>query len=308
VQLPEQARRVMEERAEAAGFAELKRAALEMSDAWRAGRNTAAARISGPLRAAAYLAARMPATYAAAHFVLGELRRRMDAAVTSVLDVGAGTGAASLAACQWFPEASVSMIERDAALAEAARAIVPGAAITIDDAARMPALPPHDLVIAAYSLGELGRAAVARLWAAARVALVVIEPGTPAGCALTLAVRDELLAASARVAAPCPAPIPCPLAAPDWCHFGARVERPGLLRRIKEGKLSYEDEKFSYVALTREPASPAAARILRRPLHHPGLIVLETCTPEGTRGVRATRRDPEAFRKARHSAWGDAWE
>jgi len=244
----------------------------------------------------------MPATYAAAYTVLGELRAL---SVTSVLDIGAGTGAAALAARQQFPAASrITMIERDPSLAETALGFVPGAAAIHADLTRMDAFPEHDLVIAAWSLGELSAPIAARLWQAARVALVVIEPGTPRGAALIRGVREELLAAGAHMAAPCPAAMPCPLAVPDWCHFAARVERSSLHRRIKDAALGYEDEKFSYVALVRDPVALPAARVLRRPRHHPGLIELDLCTAAGIAARRVTRRDRESFRAARKAEWG----
>jgi len=273
-----------------------------MSEAYRKGRVT---RLPGPQHAAAYLVTRMPATYAAAHAVLRELRERLGArAISSVLDVGAGSGAASLAAREWFPEAAITMVERDPALAEAAREWLPEAALLLQDAARIPAFPPHDLVIAAYSLGELGAPLAARLWRAARVALVVIEPGTPRGFSLVRGIRAELLESGAHMAAPCPAFAPCPLADPDWCHFAARVERSSLHRRLKDATLSYEDEKFCYVALAREPVALPPSRIIRRPLRQPGLIVLETCTPAGVGTLRVSKRDRDAFRAARKATWG----
>jgi len=136
---------------------------------------------------------------------------------------------------------------------------------------------------------------------------VAIEPGTSAGFALVRTLRSALLASGAHMLAPCPGEMECPMAAPDWCHFAARVERSGLHRRVKAAELNYEDEKFSYIAATREPVETAGARIVRRPLHRPGLIVLETCTPAGLATARVTRRDRDAFRAARQASWGDAW-
>lgn len=297
VQLPDHVRRIIDERADAVGFAALKRAAAEMSQAYRQGRAACLPE--------AYLVTRMPATYAAAYSVLREVRERLPAPVTSVLDIGAGTGAASLAARAWFPDAAITMIERDPALSEAARCWLPEAALITADATSIE-LPPHDLIIAAYSLGELRTPIAHRLWQAARVAMVAIEPGTPQGFALIRGIRTELLQSGARMVAPCPAETVCPIADPDWCHFAARVERSSMHRRIKEAELGYEDEKFSYVALAREPVSLAQARVIRRPQHRPGLITLETCTPGGLRTERVTKRDREAFRRARKLAWGDA--
>jgi ribosomal protein RSM22 (predicted rRNA methylase) len=226
--------------------------------------------------------------------------------IDCILDAGAGTGAASLAAREYFPAAAITMIERDSALASAARQWLPHAALLSGDITRMATIPPHDLVIAAYSLGEFGAPLAARLWQAARVALVLIEPGTPRGFSLIRQVRGELLAGGANMVAPCPAETACPLADPDWCHFAARVERSSLHRRVKGGELGYEDEKFSYLALARQPVDLPAARILRHPRHRPGLIEIATCTAAGLRSERVTRRDRERFRAARKAAWGDA--
>jgi ribosomal protein RSM22 (predicted rRNA methylase) len=297
---------MIEERAEAAGFAAVKYAAAAMSAAYRENR---AVRLPDPAHTAAYLATRMPATFAAAHAVLRELRERLGARpISSVLDIGAGAGGASLAARECFPEAqTITLVERDAALAAAAQQWLPQAAIMVEDVTRLKTLPAHDLVIAAYSLGEIAEPLAARLWQAARVALVAIEPGTPRGYALILKVRERLLEAGGRMAAPCPAATPCPLAAPDWCHFAARVERSSIHRRIKDAELGYEDEKFSYVAVAREPVELPASRIIRRPRQRPGLIVLEICAPAGVQSVHASRRDRETFRAARKATWGSAW-
>lgn len=301
MQLPPEIRRQIDERAESVGFPALKRAATALSDAYRAtGRP---AQLDDRERTAAYLVTRMPATYAAASAVLRELSG-LD--IRSVLDVGAGTGAASLAAQSAFPGARITMLERDRAFGEAAKAWLPDAEIRREDA-RQSSLPRADLVIAAYSLGEIGAAAARRFWDAAELALVLIEPGTPRGFATILAARDGLIAAGAHVAAPCPSEGTCPVTGEDWCHFAARVERSSLHRRVKGGELGYEDEKFSYVALTRSPVERATARVVRHPQNQPGLIVLETCTVEGLRSERVLKRDREAFRRARKTSWGDRW-
>jgi ribosomal protein RSM22 (predicted rRNA methylase) len=247
----------------------------------------------------------MPATYAAAHTVLREVSARIGA-VESILDAGAGTGAASLAARDYFPDASITLVERDPSFAAAARQWLPDATLLANDIARIDTLPPHDLVMAAYSLGEFGAEIAPRLWQAARVALVLIEPGTPRGFALIRKIRTGLLASGAHMVAPCPAETECPIADPDWCHFAARVERSSLHRRVKGGELGHEDEKFSYIALARQPVELPAARIIRHPQHHPGLIEIETCTPAGLRSERITKRDRDRFRAARKASWGDA--
>ena len=303
MQLPRHVREAIEQRAGEVGFAALERAASAMSDAYRAG--TAPPRLAAAERTAAYLLTRMPATYAAARAVLRETHRLLgDREIASVLDIGAGAGAASLAALEEYPAATVTLVDRDRAALEAARQWLPQARAMTEDATRTPALEPHDLVILAYSAGEMAPPPLARLWQAARVALILIEPGTPRGFATVLAALSELLAAGAYMIAPCPAAGACPVVDPGWCHFAARVERSSLHRRIKNAGLGYEDEKYSYVALAREPAGTVASRVVGRPRHHPGLIELETCTPGGLTTVRVSKRERDRFRAARHAQWG----
>ena len=286
------------------GFPALKRAAAEISQAYREGR---AFRLETTERVAAYLVTRMPATYAAAEAVLREVSSRLGGRrVESVLDAGAGSGGASLAAMHWLKPNRLTLLERDAAMAGFARDLLPDAEIRVEDFARPAKLAVHDVVIASYALGETPAARViSRLWEAARLAFIVIEPGTPRGFALVREIRSQLLASGAHMLAPCPRGDACPMVDPDWCHFAARVERTSLHRRVKEAELNYEDEKFSYVTVAREAFPLPAARIVRRPLRQPGLITLETCTPRGFQTVRATKRDRETFRTARRADWGD---
>lgn len=304
MQLPVPVQRAIEERAASVGFPALKRAAAAMSEAYRDARAGALSKIPAEERLAAYLVTRMPATYAAAWQALRELSARMDGQPASILDIGAGTGAASLAAREFFPGAELTLMERDAALMDASRDWLPGARRISADATQAP-LPPADLVIAAYSLGEMPSLPTARLWGAARGALVVVEPGTPRGFAVVRCVRDELLAEGGHLAAPCPAEGPCPITGDDWCHFAARIERSSLHRRVKGGELGHEDEKFSYVAVVRGNARRCAVRIVRHPHHAPGVITIAACTPEGLKEQRVTKRDREAFRAARKARWGE---
>jgi ribosomal protein RSM22 (predicted rRNA methylase) len=310
VQLPQNVRDAIEERVDAIGFAAVKRAAALLSGAYREGVAPVHTEAAG--RVAAYLVTRMPATYAAARAALAQAVPLLgNREIASVLDIGAGSGAAALAARQHFPNARVTLVERDTALAESAREWLPGALLVSQDVARADEFPPHELVVASYSLGEMPPHTAARvaerMWKATRVALMILEPGTSKGFAFLRELRTSLLTAGATMLAPCPGAMPCPIADPDWCHFAARVERSSLHRRIKDAALGYEDEKFSYIAFARDPIALPAARIVRRPQHQPGLITLQTCTPGGFRSERIPKRDRDGFRAARRADWGDEW-
>jgi ribosomal protein RSM22 (predicted rRNA methylase) len=161
----------------------------------------------------------------------------------------------------------------------------------------------------AYALNELDpdvrQPALARLWQATADTLVIVEPGTPAGWQRILAARRQLIAAGAHVTAPCPHAGECPLAPPDWCHFAERVARSRLHRLAKGAEVPWEDEKFSYVAVSRTPLPAAAARVIARPRKGSGKVNLKLCRPDGSAGEQLfSRRDGETFKRAWRSDWG----
>ena len=270
---------------------------------------------------AAYAAYRLPATYAACASALAQVRARwLGDPPRTLLDVGAGPGTALWAAQGVWPELTGALLlERDERMIALGRRLADRARAPLVAQARWETAdllgewdtPPHDLVVAAYVLNELPderrEAVVAALWVRATTSLVLLEPGTPAGFARIREARRQLIAAGATVLAPCPHDLPCPMPEDDWCHFAQRINRTRIHRQVKGGTLSYEDEKFSYVAVSRRAGTPIAGRILRHPQILPGRVERELCTPTGLRHEVVTRsRDKVAFRQARDRHWGDA--
>jgi ribosomal protein RSM22 (predicted rRNA methylase) len=286
----------------------------------RAGDATVARPVADPRAAAAYAAARMPATFAATALAMTETARSLpDFAPRTQLDVGAGTGAAAWAArAVWPTIENMVVIDREPSVIELGRKIAtsgdPGGPLASATwrMERLGAGPlaPADLVSAAYVLGELDDAergaVVDGLWAATLGALVIVEPGSPAGFRRILAARADLIAAGATIAAPCPGQLPCPVTASNWCHFLARVERSPLHRRAKAGTRSWEDEPYAYVVATRLVADPAPRAVLGRPRHGSGRVELRICSPDGQIQRRiVSRREGPVYRAARDIAWGD---
>ena len=111
----------------------------------------------------------------------------------------------------------------------------------------------------------------------------------------------------AHLAAPCPGGMACPIVGDDWCCFTVRVQRSRLHRLLKEGDAPYEDEKFTYLAFTREPARPAPARVLRHPQIAKARIGLSLCTADGLPERTVTKQERDAFRVARKLSAGDAF-
>ena len=93
----------------------------------------------------------------------------------------------------------------------------------------------------------------------------------------------------------------------DWCHFAARVNRSALHRRLKEGQLGYEDEKYSYVAAaaTGHLARPASGRIVRHPVFRKGIATPSGATPGRPLATRRTAADTAMW--SRLCGYGSAW-
>ncbi|PJE94692.1 rRNA methyltransferase [Streptomyces carminius] len=290
---------------------------------------------------AAYAAYRMPATFGAVRAALAALADRAPGlAPDTHLDVGGGTGAAVWAAAavlgdgggdgrgsggrarettvvDWAEPALA--VGRELAAASGSAALR-GARWRRERIGVGTRLPEAGLVTVSYVLNELAeddrRALVEAAAAAARDAVVVVEPGTPDGYRRIIEARGRLIDAGLRVLAPCPHSAACPMEpAADWCHFAARISRSSLHRQVKGGSLAYEDEKFSYVAAVRPgtDGAPAGARIVRKPQIRKGQVLLELCAgpdPErgGLRRETVTKRQGAGYRAARDAAWGDAWD
>jgi ribosomal protein RSM22 (predicted rRNA methylase) len=301
----------------------LAQAAAQISQRYQAGDFSSPAIVNDAHRAA-YLAVRLPATYAVNERVFAEVHLRSRATgITSVLDLGAGPGTVLFAAAETFPMLEhATLLEGDEMWVSLGKklanqspsAVVRQARWLKQDLRSGFSCEAHDLVVLSYVLGELNsaaaEAAIRKAWSCTRKSLVVIEPGTPRGFAGIAAARTASIASGAEILSPCPHKHLCPMAAKgDWCHFAQRVERTSRHRQLKGGALGYEDEKFSYVVAGRTPPETLAPRILRHPGKHSGHIQLELCMPEGQLEHRTvTRSAKQAYRLARKAAWGDVWE
>ena len=316
MELPAEVRQAVEDAARRVDRRELAEAARELSRKYRDETGRGRRLAVSAADAAAYAAVRMPATYAAVAAALTYARQVCDPEIRTVLDAGAGTGAAEWAAAGVLGgDLHYTLVEREPAMAGLgrelmARAGFPGTADWVNgDLRDLREGERCDLVVSSYALGELtpeDRAAAAeRLWGLAGKLLLLVEPGTPAAYGQLMELRRRLVRIGARVAAPCPYGGECPLPEGDWCHFTCRVARSRLHKQLKGGDAPYEDEKFSYLALVRQEVSHAGGRVLRHPTVEPGRISLHLCTPEGIGDVTVTKSMGGRFKTARKLASGD---
>jgi len=269
--------------------------------------------------ALAYALARMPATYAAVTASLNALREiTPHFAPTSLLDVGAGPGTASWATAEAFSSLKeFTLLDANPALRALALDLGRDSTRLREFAYQrgearvaLAASEAADLVVASYVIAELGdteRSALTELmWAKTRDTLLIVEPGTPSGYARIIAARAQLIASGAHVAAPCPHDGVCPLTAPDWCHFTQRLPRLRAHKQIKGAELPFEDEKFSYVALTRAPVAQHPARVLMQPVVNKVEVSAKLCTRDGLALTRIPSRAKADYARARRWRWGDA--
>ncbi|WP_344862800.1 small ribosomal subunit Rsm22 family protein [Amycolatopsis ultiminotia] len=300
----------------------LAQAVERLSKRYRQGDSATSPILASELDVAAYAGYRMPATYAALRAVLGEVAAASPGfAPKTQVDIGGGTGAAVWAAAAVWPSLEkCAVVEQTAAAlalgrklaADADEPAVRGAAWRRGLADATTAAPEADLVTLSYVLGELperSRTQVVRWLAAKAGTVVLVEPGTPAGFARIRSAREVLGEMGRTVVAPCPHDGTCPITpGEDWCHFSARLPRSGVHRRIKAGTLGFEDEKFSYVAVTSAPVDRPSARIVRHPRKHKGFVQLDLCTTDGMApGTVVSKRHGVRYRAARDAEWGDAW-
>src|SRR5262245_57855615 len=237
MELPPQLRRAVDRALSGVALSDLAAAAATLSQRYREERRDGRLHVGSSRDVLAYLAVRLPATYAAVRASFAAIAEaRPDFAPRTALDVGAGPGTALWAAADCWPDLAEALLVEASPVFRArgeelaAEAQLPHVTWRSADVTSDPIdSTPRDLVTVAYVLNELAPEArprvLERLWQATGDTLVVVEPGTPAGWQRILAARRKLIEAGAHVIAPCPHAHDCPLETPDWCHFAERVAR-----------------------------------------------------------------------------------
>jgi ribosomal protein RSM22 (predicted rRNA methylase) len=318
MELPARLRQGVDSLLNGVALSELQRASHILSKRYRAETRDGRLHLSDEMAAYAYLAARLPATYAAVFSSLNYAAQlRPDFTPQTLLDVGAGPGTVLWAASQCWPELrQATLLEASEAIRSVGSKLSAEAGldkvewVARDIVKERSALPKAELVTLAYVLDELSlaerRDLVGRLWAACESMLVLIEPGTPAGWQRIMDARDQLLSEGGFIVAPCPHQQSCSIQGIDWCHFSRRVARSKMHRLTKQAEVPWEDEKFIYLAVSRSEGERAANRVLAPVKTSSGKAELKLCRNDGAIVEQIiTKRDGDLFKKARRADWGD---
>ncbi len=240
--LPSELRAALEARLQGFSRNDAAERAAAISKTYRDGGGSGA--IKSAADALAYALARMPATFAAVAASLNALCEiRPDFSPNSLLDVGAGPGTATWAAAEAFPSLqNFALLDANDALRTLALDLISESARLRDVGyergearAALVNADAADLVIASYVIGEVSegeRTSLASLmWDKTRDTLLVVEPGTPAGYARIIALRERLSHPAptsrrpARMMAPALSPRRTGATSPSACSARAHTSR-----------------------------------------------------------------------------------
>ena len=275
--------------------------------------------INKEIDAKVYSVIRYPSTFKAFSDSLEySLSHLDDIDITSVLDVGAGSAAASIACLYQLNHLNkIDLLEKEDVMINIGEYLLSrldtkgvdikyhNMDITKDDISSY----KKDLVISSYVLNELDHSniikVINKMWDSTNKALLVVEPGTPKGYEIIKLIRDHLISKGGYILAPCPHMDKCSLPSNDWCHFSTRVARSKLHKALKGGDAPYEDEKYCYIAFSKSPCTRCTNRILRHPQISSGFITMEVCSPGGLKTIKVTKKDKEMFRIVRKAKSGD---
>lgn len=228
----------------------------------------------------------------------------------SIIDIGSGPGTALLAASTYFPGIEkATAIERDHFLISFAKGIIPLKVewcLTDISSYNIPE-EVADLAIMSYSLGELTSACFEKALSIVNRCryIAIVEPGTKEGYKKILHARAALIEQGFSVVAPCPHSKACPLTEDDWCHFSVRLQRRALHKKIKNADLGYEDEKYSYVILSKESRDDRGRRIIREPKLRSGHGHFVLCESDGAIHETTISRKSPLYSVAKKASWGD---
>lgn len=250
-----------------------------------------------------YCISRMPATYSVILTLLMQLKNQgLIDGVKDVFDIGSGTGAGYFALKDFDADLDISLFERDKNMIEIFNQFETGKKVNRFDLTKDEIIQKADLVLTSYVLSELSdeqrNEALKKLLNMTNKYLLIIDTGTPQVWKQLMILKQEAKNCGAMVLAPCNNE-KCPLV-DDYCQFFARVERTSLHRIIKDASLSYEDEKYFYLLISKtDNEKTQHVRVIRRPIIKPNIVELKLCSEKGIEVQEFTKKNKEEFKRAK---------
>ncbi len=262
----------------------------------------------------AYTISRMPATYCAVYSAMKHVLEKYTGKFDTLLDIGAGTGAATWAINELINIKNNICLEQESIMIDIGKKLMNNTKLSKTEWKQFNIKKDQikeksDIVVTSYMINEIETQekenVINKLWEATNKILLIVEPGTPEGFKNILKIREILLNKGANIIAPCANKNKCPIEPNDWCSFYVRVARSGIHRQAKNGVLGYEDEKFSYIAFSKDNIKSVKSVILRHPQINQGYIKLKVCTPNGIEEKTISKKEKEIYKISKKLNAGD---
>ena len=316
MQIPDLLENAIEKEIQGIKITELKELAQKLSNRYMNQKREGQTLLSKEKEALAYSIMRMPATFCAVTVALkNTLNIEESCEIETVLDIGAGTGAATWAINEYINPKEITCLEREEAMRTVGQALMKcnsemkKVKWISEDITNSQYVKGADLIVASYIINELKQEerknVIKKLLDLESKIILIIEPGTPEGFKNIKEIQKIALENGAFIIAPCTMQGICKLPESDWCHSTVRVERNKIHKILKSGELPYEDEKFSYIAISKENLGTAESRILRHPMIETGKVTLKLCTNGNIEEKIITKKEKEKFKQAKKKKCGD---
>lgn len=293
-------------------LSELKDVAKQLSNRYMNETRQGQSLASKKIEILAYSIVRMPATFGAISKAIEETLQRYNTNIETALDIGSGTGAGEWAILNSIDIKNITCLEREKEMCILAQKLLQHNKCIKwkeQDISKNKIEDRADLVIISYIINELEEEIKERiirniLDSFNKIA-IFIEPGTPEGFYNIRKIQKMALEKNLNIVAPCTSQEECKLPQDDWCHSIVRVERNKIHKFVKDADVPYEDEKFSYIAISKDKIDNSGARILRHPNISSGFIKVKLCANGNIEEKTITRKEKELFKKVKKLKCGD---
>ena len=309
--LPLEIRLIIEELANGQKITDLRRISNALSDKYLNESGQGKNLVVSDLEALTYAIVRMPATYSSVYSSLKYTFEFFKEPIDSVLDIGAGVGTASIVVSQFYKGIKYNCVEREKSMINLGKKLTSDLNVEWieSDFTKSFIDKKADLMIASYSLNELSptdrNRIVSNLWSLTNKLLVIVEPGTVVASNALKTIRNDLVKEGGYIVAPCPYCEECKMGKDDWCHFSSRIARSRLHKLVKDVDVPFEDEKFSYLAISKTKVDvPCGMRILRHPVIKKGYTEITVCGSNGIETLKITKKD-DCYKQVKKSKVGD---
>ncbi len=256
-----------------------------------------------------YAISRMPATYSVIYTLVSALfNQGLILDVNSVIDVGSGTGAGYFAFKEVDSDIKINLVERDQFMIDVCKKLTDDEVeILKADIVKDNIDASADMIVVSYVLSEMkeqDRLNVAlKLLEKTNKYLLIIDTGTPRTYENMMTLKRFVQENGYKIVAPCMSE-KCGLKN-DYCQFYSRVERSSLMRMAKSADLSYEDEKYFYLLISKENVQTDKFRVIRRPIIKTNNIELTICGKDGVKKQTFTKQNKEKFKLAKKAKIND---